>query len=159
MEGGSKLSKLQRWILTHAHKNRVAEHRDLGADGADLFYGQVLAGFYQFPRTAPWEIWEPWQKTRPVAQTFSACEIGQAKYNAAHAAVSRALERLRQRGLIDILRGTWVYWKGINLTGAGAAFAERQANNSESSPLTASPQAGAVLDLQTTYPNPGQSNG
>ena len=65
MEGGSKLSKLQRWILTHAHKNRVAEHRDLGADGADLFYGQVLAGFYQFPRTAPWEIWEPCKRPAP----------------------------------------------------------------------------------------------
>jgi hypothetical protein len=108
------LSKLQRWILDHAYQNRLAEHRDEKSKGADLYYGEVLAGFYGFAYEHPRN---PEMDTRDVfyGHVFQPDVIGRSRYNAAQAAVSRAMTRLEQRGLVVVLRSVYSHWAGISL--------------------------------------------
>lgn len=109
----SKLSRLQRFILEHAYKNRSAETRDSDSKGADLYYSEVLAGFFGFP-------------THHAAlrqsigdHKFDVGGIGPRKYNAAQAAISRTMLRLMARGLVVGMNGVRSRWSGCSLTIAG----------------------------------------
>lgn len=77
----SKLSRLQRSILEMAMENPITN-------------GDVLQRVYGFPVT---------RFTR--AQRFDRDRIGMKKYLSATSSVSRALSRLRERGLMR--RGDW----------------------------------------------------
>jgi hypothetical protein len=124
------LSTLQRWMLTEAAKNQDRER--LGpnllkrgtktAVGADLYYSEVLAGFYKFPYTqvAVQDCTGKVYATDSLrchqgTQRFKPEEIGRARYNAACAAISRAASRLERRGLVSVIRGRNSHWAGIDL--------------------------------------------
>jgi hypothetical protein len=71
----------------------------------DLYYGEVLAGFYGFGYEHPKN---PEMDTRfflGAGQRFEPDVVGRARYNAACAAVSRAVTRLEHRGLVVVLHG------------------------------------------------------
>jgi hypothetical protein len=55
---------------------------------------------------------------------FEMADIGRERYNAAQAAVSRAMARLEQRGLVTRVCGGYSHWAGINLTPAGVAVVQ-----------------------------------
>jgi len=117
--GARPLSKLQTWILEHARVNRLAEHRDGESRGADLYYKEVLAGFYGFPydRYRNPEC-DPLRKSLG-SQRFHPDQIGRPKYNAACAAISRACSRLEQRGLVRVMTGACSHWAGVSLAQLG----------------------------------------
>jgi hypothetical protein len=56
-------------------------------------------------------------------QIFSQAFIGEEEYRLRHASLSRSLERLRQRGLVEIFKSG--YGTAIGLTNAGRAEAQR----------------------------------
>ncbi len=107
-----RLSKLQRWMLVRAHQNRLAGEK------TDLFYGEVLAHYYQF--CLPEDV-----RTRNVfmGKFFDPELIGRSRYNAACAAVSRAAVRLDRRGLARCMRAVYGHWASIRLTDAGMSVA------------------------------------
>src|SRR5579863_1637444 len=92
----SGLSRLQRWMLERAAMNRAAEQRNDPSRGADLYYAEVLAGFYGFQ--SHYSI-----RGNPGSHHFRPHEIGRGKYNAACAAISRAAKRLAERGLVCMM--------------------------------------------------------
>lgn len=121
----SRLSILQKWMLERALENRRAEGRDANSNGADLYYREVLGGFYEFPfsvyrsfQGSPQEFLrgkgEP--ALLPGDQVFDPGRIGRGRYDAAQAAVSRAALRLQSRGLVECKKGAISHWAGINLT-------------------------------------------
>jgi hypothetical protein len=113
-----KLSKLQKFALATALNNHISEGRNLDArSGADVFSKEIIATFYGFP-TLPYT-----NLRRPGGQTISRTEIGPNRYEAAHAAVSRALRRLVERNLlrrVELVAGT-----GWSLTSTGLEIAQR----------------------------------
>ena len=112
-----KLSKLQKAILQMAWCNRQA-HPDRGAAyGCDLFTTQILIEFYGFPTNRSEE--GHWLKG---GQNFNVSEIGEQQYRAGRAAVSRALARLEDRGLVVRVQGEYRNWSGVNLTEEGIAL-------------------------------------
>jgi hypothetical protein len=120
---GSGLPRLQRWFLTQALKNRMAEGRNHDdSRGADLYYGEVLAGFYEFPYEHPKNPEMDMRQFLRGHQVFKPDLIGRARYSSACAAVSRAVRRLQSRGLAVVLRGRIAHWAGINLTAQGQAL-------------------------------------
>jgi hypothetical protein len=129
----SKLSKLQRWMLAHALRNRMAEGRT-GHDlrGSDLYAREVFVGFYGFREYDRYGDPEWDSLRRPGFKRFHPDSIGRSAYNSAHAAISRAANRLAARGLAVCIEGG--YWGGIDLTDAGVAVAEKLAS-------TVAPQA------------------
>lgn len=122
-----RLSKLQRWILDHARKNRLAEHRDATSKGADLYYGEVLAGFYGFACDHPKNREIETRFFLGAGQRFEPEVIGRRKYNAACAAVSRAVARLERRGLVGVLHGASSHWAGISLVMAKRTAPKKKA--------------------------------
>jgi hypothetical protein len=111
----SRLSPLQRWILDHAHQNRLAEHRDDLSRGADLYYKEVLAGFYGFPYEHYANPASDPLRASLANKRFKPYVIGRQKYNSACAAVSRAVTRLERRGLVVVLHGAYSHWAGVSL--------------------------------------------
>ncbi len=117
----SRLSKLQRWILEHAHQNRLAEHRDGGSRGADLYYAEVLAGFYGFAPVLPVNpdmgttVRTCCHLCGPGSKRFDPDIIGRARYSAACASLSRAVTRLEYRKLVTVLHGACSHWAGVSL--------------------------------------------
>lgn len=109
----SKLSRLQRFILERACKNRITESRGPDSKGADLYYSEVLAGFFGFP-THHADL-----RKSIGGHKFDIGKIGPRKYNAAQAAISRTMLRLMTRGLVVGMRGACSRWSGCNLTIAG----------------------------------------
>jgi hypothetical protein len=122
----SKLSKLQRWMVARAYRNRIAEKRGGTGQGADLFYKEVLASFYDFE----YEHFNPeYDDLRRSFghKRFDPEVIGRSRYNAASAAISRAVARLAKRGLVTQVCGAVSHWAGIELTELGVVLAERVA--------------------------------
>jgi hypothetical protein len=125
----SKLSKLQKQILALALANRVREGRDEKSNGADLFYSQILAEVYGFPTTYPLRLGaeHPYHPGMRICgqHVFDVGEIGKGRYNAAQAAISRAMARLQSRGLVIGQCGVTAHWSGCNLTVDGMELAKR----------------------------------
>jgi hypothetical protein len=115
----SKLSQLQRHILKLAFDNRQREGRDDKASGADLYYVEVMVAHFGFKATVYTDI-----RKHQGNQQFHPKEIGAAKYAAAAASISRAVRRLRDRGLVTWLFGVNSRWSGVSLTPEGIRAAQ-----------------------------------
>jgi len=122
----SKLSQLQRWMLARAYQNRTEERRADTGQGADLFYKEVLAGFYgfEYKRSRNPQDYSL-RSGRLGRKRFEPELIGRPRYNAACAAVARAVARLAKRGLVTHVWGAVSHWAGIELTESGVLLAER----------------------------------
>ena len=125
---GRGLSDLQRHILVSALANVQAgkgskHYPDGTIGGADLLNAEVLAVVYGFPlkRKHSWHLKNGLREYGD--QKFSKSELGAKRYAAAHAALSRAITRLEQRGLVGVFSGVHSGWTGVRLTEAGVALA------------------------------------
>lgn len=106
----AKLSKLQKTILALAAEAREQRH----GNGVDVYYSQILAEAFGFPHKCDRY---PHVPCRWVGgQHFSRTEIGERRYDAAAASVSRAVRRLEQRGLVTVYVGRSCRWSGVALT-------------------------------------------
>jgi hypothetical protein len=95
---GRGLSDLQRYILRETARQGI------------IFRVHILAGYFRWPSDYRIPQGDPGacgDKTR----YFSKHEIGQRRYEAGMASVSRAVSRLIQRGLLEEKR--WAYHPGI----------------------------------------------
>lgn len=109
----AKLSRLQRWILYAAYENRAAVMCEPGASPeADLYYAEVLAGYFGFP----WTHWAG-RSLREArgSHCFDREAIGRSRYDAAQASLSRAVRRLESRGLVERHVAAYSRWAGIRL--------------------------------------------
>jgi hypothetical protein len=97
-----RLSRLQKQILMMAY-NRIQE---------PLYYSEILEEVYGFQPAVGGE-------PSPGSIRFDRQAIGPERYNAAQAALSRAMSRLHTRGLILCLCGSHNRWSGCSLTEAG----------------------------------------
>jgi hypothetical protein len=125
-----KLSKLQKQILALALENRVREGRAFESHhGADVFYSQILAEVYGFQTTWPLRRTHGEHAGQRICgqHLFDPATIGEGRYNAAQAAISRAMARLESRGLVRRLCGHISHWAGCDLTPAGHELAKRLA--------------------------------
>jgi hypothetical protein len=93
---------LQKRILTLAY-DRINE---------PLYYSEILEEVYAFPPAVGGE-------RNPGSIRFDRQAIGPARYNAAQAALSRAMSRLDKRGLILRLCGGHSRWSGCSITPRG----------------------------------------
>jgi hypothetical protein len=116
-----RLSGLQRTVLALALANRETEGRDTDTPGADVTYAEILVAFYR------WEPTSPLRRSDGSrvygGQKFPKAEIGARPYAAALAAVSRAVKRLDDRGLVAALVSTRAHWSGAKLTDQGVQVA------------------------------------
>jgi hypothetical protein len=118
-----KLSRLQKQILLLALANKQRENRGFEERTlADVLYSEILMEVYRFRPIEPLR-----DKTgkRDVSRKFDPVLIGRARYNAALAAVSRAIRRLEQRGLAWSVRGNYTPWAGCSLTPEGLPLAKQ----------------------------------
>jgi hypothetical protein len=99
---GERLSALQKQILTLAY-DRINE---------PLYYSEILEEVYGFPPAVGGEH-------SPGSIRFDRQAIGPERYNAAQAALSRAMSRLHDRGLIECLCGSHSRWSGCSISGKG----------------------------------------
>jgi hypothetical protein len=122
-EATSKLSRLQRRILVAALANREAEGRTFDmADGADLFYSEILATLYQFPMRKGYALGP---RALPCCRIFSRDQIGLARYRSVVPAVSKSVLRLAKRGLVRWVTSQHSTWSGCNLTPLGVEIARQ----------------------------------
>ena len=125
---GRGLSDLQTMILHLALANREAEGRDTSL--CDVLYSEVLTVYWG---------WKPERPLRNAdgkqsgGQLFSVGKVGPRAYNTAHAALTRAVDRLAVRGLVVAVSGTYTLVSGVNLTGKGVQVA-RQGHHSNTHP-------------------------
>jgi hypothetical protein len=116
------LSALQKQILSLALKNRETENRTEDAQsGADLYYSEILVSVYGFEPIESLRTRDGRRKS--FGKKFDVGAIGKDRYNSAMAAISRAVLRLDQRGLVTALRGTFSRWSGCDLTDDGVRTA------------------------------------
>lgn len=105
---GKKLSALQQTILRLAHRNHLA-----GKDR--LYYHEILHEHFGF-------------KLEPEAtldrQHFSRSRIGRKRYASAQASLSRAVRRLRDRGLVEAIAGLYARRVAVRLTKLGIETVE-----------------------------------
>jgi hypothetical protein len=102
--------------------------------GCDLARNQILHEVYNFPTALEGELatdgWDMGSLRRRdgsrilTGKMFDVEEIGRERYDAAQAAVSRAIVRLEQRGLVERIFGAYSHWAGVNLTDAGVELAQ-----------------------------------
>ena len=123
---GRGLSELQKSIVTLA----LRSYEPNRTGGADLYYSEIFAEVYQWqPTLSPLRgkpsTYMGYQSDgrRPGSQHFSKAAIGAKTYNSAQAAVSRAVTRLWNRGLVTPVIGARSRWSGLNLTETGAKAA------------------------------------
>lgn len=110
---GRGISPLQRTILVIADRNkRNGTGAESESKGGDVLYWEVLVEHFG---------WTPKHRDRYGVLKFSPAEIGEARYNAALASVSRAMWRLGQRGLLTCKQGR--AWSGGDLTPLGQELA------------------------------------
>jgi hypothetical protein len=125
---GRGLSELQKTILRIAWRNREAERRHDGSGGGDVVYAEVLAEHYGWHPSrcrlqAPSYEKEDEERRTFGSQHFAKEIIGERVYNAAHAALTRAMTRLATRGLVTLVYGVNSRWSGANLTADGVRLA------------------------------------
>ena len=127
----NRLSKLQRGILLRALRSvveYVAPDDDDG--GPRLYFAEIYRDVLGWPMERKW--YEPKSAAErcygPGEQAFRPSQIGRERYNVGHAAVSRSVRRLEERGLLAFVRGVHFPWTAIALTDAGIALAGRLAN-------------------------------
>ena len=94
------LSRLQRRILQMAEAGRDQDRRWCGIEEdspswPDVWQVEVIADVLGLPPP-------PLRRGWPPSVCFSAAEIGRRQYNCAKSAVSRAVRRLEDRGLIEV---------------------------------------------------------
>ncbi|MEU3176597.1 hypothetical protein [Streptomyces sp. NPDC007000] len=117
---GRGLSPLQRRILQLAHDNRTAGRSKRGTP--DVYAAEIYAEVYGFQPLPGADV------RNPARQTFSREQIGAQEYHAAAAAVSRALRRLADRGLLTRHGGAGA-GAGARLTEAGLEEAAAQGSD------------------------------
>ena len=128
---GRGLSKLQKDILRLAYVNQHSldvTPPDLNLTRrADVLYPEILHACYGFePVSRCWCGRELTVKESFLfgGQIFDRHAIGVDRYNRAQAAVSRAVLRLAERGLVQCVRGAYAKWTGANLTAKGVKVVE-----------------------------------
>lgn len=119
------LSELQKFILARALANCEVEGRVSSPPGynADLYEHEVLAEFFGLP-VANQAVWRwPTYQTRLASLgkgqgVIDRRAVGAARYNSARASLSRAVARLKARGLVTTR--PFMYARvGVDLTAAG----------------------------------------
>ena len=106
----TRLSRQQRWILSAAYRNRCAGPP---ADDPDLYYHEILAGYFGFP--VRWNADKPLHLS-PGPHHFDREAIGHARCHAAEVSISRAVQRLEARGLVERRAAAYGRWTGLRLT-------------------------------------------
>jgi hypothetical protein len=98
---GRGLSELQRWILQEA-------------SGVDrLYYADICSGYFHWTRAR-----NPGADL-PGHQRFSRRTIGEQRYQAVMATLSRTCKRLWQRGLIEWPTAAQSHWAAVVVTDQG----------------------------------------
>ena len=119
---GRGLSPLQKFILEKAY-NTSKEKKN--PDDMDIYYRDVLIGYFGFKKGS-----SIWGDSICGSHYFSKSEIGDLKYQAAQASISRAFRRLEKRGLIHIYSGARSHWTGGMITNLGKElFPEQEARS------------------------------
>ena len=116
---GRGLSELQRTALAIAYRNRQAGGVS-DRNTVDAYYAEIMAEHYGFTPHPRVDLHSPGR------QHFSRSKIGPERYDAAKAALSRAMKRLEERGLVVVAQGANSHWSGIELTDAGVQAATQQ---------------------------------
>lgn len=117
---GRGLSPLQKHVLIMAQANRQQPDRF----EFDLFAYEVLWELYNFKAHTHVKALRDQDGNRHIGGwKFSKNAIGHQRYNAAHAAVSKAFYRLQERGFVVCYVG-YVGWSGLKLTDEGVRQAE-----------------------------------
>jgi hypothetical protein len=119
----NKLSKLQKWILVAALRNREAG-RGIGITSsstdhaADLFLAEVKANYYGFTKI---------KKEMDTSCNFHSADIP--NYNAVSASISRSVSNLQQRALVRLFDGR--NWRAVRLTETGMKTAKSLASKTK----------------------------
>jgi hypothetical protein len=107
---GRGLSPLQRYIVAKA------------ATVDRLYYHEIFVDYYG------WKSHRKRSHNRdgiysPGDQRFWPAEIGKQRYHATRVALSRATDRLAQRGLVTCLCGARSHWSAVEITPEGRRLA------------------------------------
>jgi hypothetical protein len=119
----NKLSKLQKWILVAALRNREAG-RGIGITSsstdhaADLFLAEVKANYYGFTKI---------KKEIDTSCNFHSADIP--NYNAVSASISRSVSNLQQRALVRLFDER--NWRAVRLTETGMKTAKSLASKTK----------------------------
>jgi hypothetical protein len=127
-----KLSRLQRWILERAadkFDNRFENSRKNIAKGESaeictpeiemrLKYSEIRRGFYGYVKV----------KNSGASKSRS--------YKSASAAISRAVSRLENRGLVTVLTATVSHWTAVTITELGRDCLGKCKNANHETPTT-----------------------
>lgn len=105
-----RLSQLQQTILKLGLCNRRSQGQPKNPWNVDVTRAEVLADYYGWPCS---------RKGRGLR--FDRSEVGYDRYNAGQVAVSRSMQRMEHRRLVN-MQGVW---SGARLTKAGLALAKR----------------------------------
>lgn len=124
---GRGLSDLQRAILQLAARN--IESGELKPTETHLYTYEVMWSVYGFSEHgkdfhSPIHYSNDGRERRsPGRHHFDQQAIGEKRYQAAAAAISRAFRRLEERGLASRYNGAIAWWAGIKLTDEGLTVA------------------------------------
>lgn len=128
---GRGLSELQKDILRLAYVNQHSPEvnpADLNLKRrADVLYPEILHACYGFEPVVRWWAGRELSVKESFlfgGQIFDRHAIGVDRYNRAQAAVSRAVLRLAERGLIQCVQGAYAKWTGADLTAEGVKVVE-----------------------------------
>ncbi len=119
---GRGLSKLQHLILQLGYENRSQSDPTHPAYAADVTHGMILYEYYGWPLMGSGAARA---RSHYLGCKFDRQAIGSKAYSAGQAAVTRAIRRLEQRGLVtSVPRGSRGHgFAGANLTDAGMKLA------------------------------------
>lgn len=129
---GRGLSTLQKDILRlaaakHAEHEPERKQGKLPRGAADLIMAEILAELYHWPMIE--RRWPSKQAIRHGGQNFSRRDISPQAYNVAHVVVTKSLERLAKRGLIELCVGANALWLGLRITEAGMGLTAKTTPN------------------------------
>jgi hypothetical protein len=127
---GRGLSELQKAILRRALANQKAEGRSLDESRfADVLRAEVLADYWGWPMPPRGDgdryrtNMEGLQERHIGGRLYSPRQIGEKRYGSAQTALTRAMNRLADRGLMTLVQGRFSHWSGANLTENGVRVA------------------------------------
>jgi hypothetical protein len=109
---GARLSGLQSTILRLAWEGRQLPSKG-SEDLVDVYTSEIFAVAYLHEDCS---AEERRRRFGAGGQRFSMRAIGEKKYRSAKAAISRAIGRLEQRGLVRVYEGAASRWTGVALT-------------------------------------------